>query len=412
MTDQAPAPRPGGRALAPDLARGVMLLSIALANVPWFLYGAQTSGVSAHRTGATGLDALWQTVAIIAIDGRSYPLFAFLFGYGIWQLYTRQRGSAPDDAPALRLLRSRHLWLIAFGALHAALLWYGDVLGAYGLIGLLVAGLFLRRASRTLAAWAAGLACLLGLAAAAVVVAGAVLPVQGADLPPGAVPQLAGITPYAESVLPRLQTWAVVTVGQGVLGLVVPIAVLVAIVCARHRVLEEPGAHRRLLVRTAVLGVAVGWAGAVPSALVHHGVWDLPEWAPILLNGFTGLFAALGYAALIALAAARIAALRGPGPFASALAAVGKRSLSCYLFQSAVFAPVLCAWGLGLGGVLAQWQAALLAFATWLVSVGLAAALDRAGRRGPAEWLLRLLAYRDGNPSPTPVAPRPSAGTG
>ncbi|WP_306368328.1 DUF418 domain-containing protein [Nocardiopsis sp. CC223A] len=405
MTDQALAPRSGGRALAPDLARGVMLLSIALANVPWFLYGAATSGVSAHRTGATGLDALWQTVAIVAIDGRSYPLFAFLFGYGIWQLYTRQRERAPDEASALRLLRSRHLWMIAFGAVHAALLWYGDVLGAYGLVGLLVAWLFLRRASRTLVAWAVGLACLLGLAAAAVTAAGALVPGQGSGLPSGAVPQLAEITPYAASVLPRLQTWAVVTVGQGVLGLVVPIAVLVAIVCARHRVLEDPGAHRPLLVRTAVLGIAAGWAGAVPSALVHHGLWDLPEWAPLLLNGFTGLFAALGYAALIALAAARIAAFRGPGPLAFALTAVGKRSLSCYLFQSVVFAPVLCAWGLGLGGVLTQWQAALLAVVTWSVSVGLATALERAGRRGPAEWLLRVLAYRDRNPSATPMAP-------
>ncbi|MFE6308372.1 DUF418 domain-containing protein [Nocardiopsis sp. NPDC057823] len=409
MADHAPAPRSGGRAPAPDLARGVMLLPIALANVPWFLYGAATSGVGAHRTVATGADALWQTVAIVAVDGRSYPLFAFLFGYGLWQLYARRRGRAPDGAPALRLLRSRHLWMIAFGAVHAALLWSGDVLGAYGLVGLVVTGLFLRRASGTLVAWAAGLACLLGLAAAAALVAAAVT-AHGPDPSPGAVPQLAGITPYAASVLPRLGMWAVVTVGQGLLGLVVPIAVLVAIVCARHRVLEEPGAHRPLLVRTAVIGIAVGWAGAVPSALVHHGVWDLPEWAPVMLNGFTGLFAGLGYAALIALVAARVTASREPGPLVSALTATGRRSLSCYLFQSAVFAPVLCAWGLGLGGVLTQWQAALLAVATWLVSVALAAALERAGRHGPAERLLRTLAR--GRTPAAPAEPVGSAGPG
>ncbi|CAL9470482.1 hypothetical protein SUDANB121_02840 [Nocardiopsis dassonvillei] len=402
MTDHAPAPPSGRRALAPDLARGVMLLSIALANVPWFLYGAQTSGVSAHRAGATGLDALWQTIAIIAVDGRSYPLFAFLFGYGIWQLYTRQRGRAPDEAPALRLLRSRHLWMLAFGAVHAALLWFGDILGAYGLVGLIVTWLFLRRTDRTLVAWAVGLACLLGLAAVATAVAGAL--VQGSGPASEALPQLAAVTPYADSVLPRLRMWAVVTVGQGVLGLVVPIAVLTAILCARHRVLEDPGAHRTLLVRTAVLGIAAGWLGAVPSVLVHHGVWDLPEWAPLLPGGFTGLFAALGYAALIALVAARIADSGGPGRIATALTAVGKRSLSCYLFQSVVFAPLLCAWGLGLGGVVTQWQAALLAVATWLASAVLAVALERAGRRGPAEWLLRVLAYRDRNPSATPVS--------
>jgi hypothetical protein len=46
------------RAVAPDLARGLMLLLIALANVPWYLYGAPTSPVSAHRTGATGPDTV------------------------------------------------------------------------------------------------------------------------------------------------------------------------------------------------------------------------------------------------------------------------------------------------------------------------------------------------------------------
>jgi uncharacterized membrane protein YeiB len=80
MTTPDDPSRPRERSLAPDLARGLMLLLIALANVPWFLYGAATSAVSAHRTGATGPDAVWQTIAITAIDGRSYPLFAFLFG--------------------------------------------------------------------------------------------------------------------------------------------------------------------------------------------------------------------------------------------------------------------------------------------------------------------------------------------
>lgn len=404
MTGHPLTPRPGERVLAPDLARGAMLLAIALANVPWFLYGTPTFGVSAHRPDATGPDALWQTVQTIAIDGRSYPLFAFLFGYGVWQLYTRQRRSGRDEASALRALRARQLWMIAFGAVHAALLWYGDVLGAYGLIGLVVTWLFLRRTNRTLVVWAVALTCLLALAAAALAVAGAVVPAQDPGPSPGALPQLAAITPYADSVLPRLGMWTVVTAGQGLLGLVVPVAVLTAIVCARYRVLEDPAAHRPLLVRTAVLGIALGWGGAVPTVLVHRGVWDLPEWAPLLLNGLTGLFAGLGYAALLALAAARIAASGGPGPLASALTAVGRRSLSCYLFQSVVFAPLLSAWGLGLGGVLTQWQAALLAFAAWLASVVLAVALERAGRRGPAEWLLRTLARGRASAAP-PVPP-------
>ncbi|GAA3655179.1 DUF418 domain-containing protein [Microbacterium marinilacus] len=391
-----------GRAVAPDVARGLMLLLIALANVSWFLYGHTTSSVNAHRVGTTGLDAVWQSVAIIAIDGRSYPLFAFLFGYGIWQLYTRQQALGRDERAARRLLQVRNLLLIVFGAVHAALLWYGDVLGAYGLIGLIVVWLFLRRADRTLWTWAIVLVSLLAAGAALGIVGGLTIPPEYVAMTEASLPQLAGISPYTASILPRLAFWAPLVVGQGVIGLVVPAAVLLAIVFARRRVLEAPWEHRTLLRRTAIVGVAVGWAGAVPELLVHHGAWDVPDWTAVMLQSVTGLFAALGYVALFALATA--GAGRAPGAIGRALAAVGKRSLSSYLLQSVIFAPVLCAWGLGLGGVLSPWQAALFAVAVWLVSVGVAMALERAGRRGPAEWLLRALAYGAGRSSATPVS--------
>lgn len=370
-----------------------MLLLIALANVPWFLYGAPTSGVTAHRAGATGPDAVWQTIAMISIDARVYPLFAFLFGYGIWQYYVSKQAAGRDEAAVRRLLRLRHGWLLAFGATHAALLWHGDVLGAYGLVGLLAVGLFLRRRDSTLLVWALGLAGVLACLSVLALAVGAFVPSVIGQVEVTA-PQLAKITPYLDSVLPRLRTWVPLTIGQGVLGLVVPISVLAGIGCARLRLLESPWNRRRLLARTAVVGIAAGWLGAVPTVLVHHGIGDLPEWAPIVLHGFTGLFAALGYAALITLLVARRSSERQAGRFARGLIAVGQRSLSCYLLQSLLFAVLLSAWGLGLGAVLAQWQAALLAVGVWLGSLAFAVALERDGRRGPAEWLLRALVDR------------------
>ncbi|CAM5244040.1 hypothetical protein SVIOM74S_02629 [Streptomyces violarus] len=66
---------------------------------------------------------------------------------------------------------------------------------------------------------------------------------------------------------------------------------------------------------------------------------------------------------------------------------------SCYLAHSLLFAPVLAAWGLGLGAHLGSTTMALFAFAVWLVTVAGAYALERAGRRGPAEAVLRRLMY-------------------
>ena len=83
------------------------------------------------------------------IDSRVYPMFAFLFGYGMVQLYRRQVGAGTPVKAARRLLQRRNLWLLVFGFVHAALLWYGDVLGAYGLAGLIMVALFFKRRDQT-----------------------------------------------------------------------------------------------------------------------------------------------------------------------------------------------------------------------------------------------------------------------
>ncbi|WP_106507487.1 hypothetical protein [Brachybacterium timonense] len=138
------------RALAPDLARGLMLALIALANVSWFVWGMPTTGASPHPEDGTVLDRLAQTVMIIAADGRSYPLFAFLFGYGMVQYYRARidRGLTPRTVRIQ--LRRRHWAMILLGLLHAALLFMGDILGAYGLIGLLLVWILFDRSTRTL----------------------------------------------------------------------------------------------------------------------------------------------------------------------------------------------------------------------------------------------------------------------
>lgn len=388
-----------GRAIAPDLARGAMLLLIAVANAPVYLWDETAGVTNAHPIDASLADRIVQSIAIIAIDSRTYPMFAFLFGYGIVQLYRRQLEAGADRARARRLLRRRHWWMLAFGAVHAGLLWMGDILGAYGLAGLLLTWLFLDRRDATLRVWAVVLTSLLVGFSILVGVAGALL----ATLPPETLlgPEEfslhgpAAEPDYGRSVLARLGFWAFLAPGQGVLGLVTPIAILVAFVAARHRVLEEPERHLRLLRRVAVWGIASGWIVGAVVAAQHAGLLGIPravDWLFFGVNALAGLACALGYVAVFGLVAAHLRGRR-TGAVSSALQAAGKRSLSCYLAQSVVFAPIMSAWGLGLGAQLSSWSIAVVAVATWLLTVLLAVLLERAGRRGPAEWALRRLAY-------------------
>jgi uncharacterized protein len=404
MTSATVIPRPAaltGRVVAPDLARGVMLLFIAVANAPFYLWGQPSGLTSAHPPGATGLDLVWQTISVIVIDGRSYPMFAFLFGYGIWQLYRRQAEQGVDQATARRLLRKRHLWMIAFGAVHALLLWMGDVIGAYGLAGLILAAIFLDRRDFALKLTAGILAGLTAMWAISALAAGVLLP---AVLPPGTFTMPSGEDVdflrftqaegnYVIAAALRIGLWFVVTAAQ-LLGFIIPIAILIALVAARAGVLERPEDHLPLLRRVAVGGIAIAWATGVVVALQNAGLLLPGEyaWAWMGFNTLAGLCGGLGYVAVFGLIAARVRE-RPPGVVRGALQALGKRSLSGYLAQSVVFAPLMSAWGLGLGTHLSSWSITLIAMATWLVTVVLAALLERAGKRGPAEWALRRLVY-------------------
>ncbi|GAA1102211.1 DUF418 domain-containing protein [Nocardiopsis composta] len=403
------------RALAPDLARGMMLLLIVASNTAFHLWAAEHGPSGWHPVDGTLLDRAVQFLMIVMLDLRAYPLFAFLFGYGMMQLLLRQKAHGTPERTAVRLLRRRGLWLIVFGFAHAALLMAGDIIGSYGLAGLLMVWLFIRRGDRTLLVAAGVFTALIWVPAATGlwdIAAHGLGGIPG----PGAEPSF---TAYAAeqadpltAAATRITTWGFVTLGGGLLSFGGFAMMLLGFWSARRRVLEEPHRHLPLLRWTAVLGITAGWLGGLPSALAHIGVLEaspgaLSDAGPLpALQDATGIFCGLGYVALFALVAHRLSARRR-GTASTAVAALGKRSLSGYLTHSLLFSPLLAAWGLGLGASLSSATMALFAFGVWLATVAGAYALERAGRPGPAEALLRRLIYG----RPAAAARRPGTGT-
>ena len=72
---------------APDVARGFMLLFIALANVPFWTAVTHVSAPS------DAVDTAWLWVRSLLIDSRAYPLFAMLFGFGLMTMINRRIAS-------------------------------------------------------------------------------------------------------------------------------------------------------------------------------------------------------------------------------------------------------------------------------------------------------------------------------
>ena len=330
--------RRGERALAPALARGAMLLFIALANAANVAFAGPPFDPDPH-----GFARVFNAVMAVFLDARAYPVFASLFGYGLVQLARRQEQAGGS---ASRVLLRRNGWLVLFGLVHATVLYYGDFLGAYGLVGIVATLALLRRSERfhriVLWLWAAQLVEVVVLAVV-VVIGWRSGPVGGVV---GARTASLAATSYPRSVLDRLTEWPVHT--ATVLGFIV--IVWLGIWAGRRRLLEEPAVHRRLLRIVAVVAGTVTVAGALPYAAIAAGwVHVTPGLMSILtvLQGASGEFGGPAWVAMFGLAAAH---LSREHPLVRSVAALGQRSLSGYLLQSIAWMTLLAPFGLGLAG--------------------------------------------------------------
>lgn len=372
------------RALAPDLARGFMLLFIALANAHVYLYAREqvNRGYPASESGADQVVAIFQ---LLFVDGRSYPMFSFLFGYGMVQLMRRQEARGADWTSIRALLRRRGWWMLAIGGVHGIMLWSGDIIGAYGVTALLWVGT-LRAKDRTLLRIAGGFLIVMALFGSAEGLA------PTGDSEVGQLPSVSEDNPLMAMFL-RTGEWFGLSIVS--LIMIVP-AALIGIWAGRRRILDEPERNRPFLATTAGWGLATAALGGLPLALLAAGIWA-PEQAIAAgliagtLNTVTGYAGGIGWAALIGLVAVRIGERRGP--ISSAVAAVGQRSMSCYLMQSVVFVAVFAPYTGGLGGTASLVATAMIAAGTWAVTVIFADVMRRSNYRGPAEKLLRRLTY-------------------
>lgn len=121
------------RIYALDVLRGVAVLGILLMNIPEFSMPQRYS--EAFRTNIYTVDFWVRAVVIIVFEGKMRALFSLLFGAGILLFILNKKTSA---GIITRLFYRRMFWLVLFGLADAhLLLWQGDVLYYYGVIGMI-----------------------------------------------------------------------------------------------------------------------------------------------------------------------------------------------------------------------------------------------------------------------------------
>lgn len=364
------------RAVALDALRGIALFGVLLVNLitafrvslfeHYFLPGA-ASGSPWDRAVARVLE--------VGIEHKAFILFSLLFGVGLAVQHerTRARGIAFTPYVARRLAM-----LLGIGVTHLVLIWNGDILTLYAVVGVLAAPL-LRLPVRALLP--------IGLLLV-------VLQVMPLGLP----------TPFAsQAAMQEHIDAARLAYGFGSFGDVLsfrvhelrPIAALLLWSVPRTLGLFLLGAcawrsgifrgERRALVRMlALIGIVAGGAAVwAASSGVDLGRWRevVGSWGAILL--------AFGYAATVLVAFERPRAAR----VLSVLAPLGRMALTSYLTQSIVLGFIFYGYGLGLFGRLGEARAAAIGIALYIAQAVLSALFLRRCRFGPVEWLWRSFTY-------------------
>lgn len=358
---------------AVDLIRTLALIGIAVVNLPFM--GLPLDAIirppAALPDRAAAMIVEWLFLA------KFFLLFSFIFG---WGMEIQSRSAMRAGASFERRFARRLLTLAVFGILHALLVFTGDILLLYALLGLLAWALK-GASNRTLVTLASALLPIAGLSIG-------VLAFSLADLSlPPPEPNLGGS--FAETIMTRVRDWPQTFISlvlfQGALALA---AFLVGIAAARTGFFDAGDSAAKRLIRATptlfVTGLAVNafyvfgsLAGETAPLLGLFAFCSLAVVGPILSAAYLGLILRL--------------ADRVSLPKFMVLA--GRNSLSSYVMQGILAGLIFGGYGFGLYDQIGHLLLIPLAIAIALISMALVAWMARSSGQAPLERLLRRITY-------------------
>jgi uncharacterized protein len=393
-----------------DVLRGLALLGVVIANV-WLWF----SGIAFRFPGyqqelrQISLDsAVFFGIAVL-VSGKAISTFSFLFGHGFAIQMLRARARARSVVP---VYARRLTLLLLIGVAHMVVLWYGDILTIYAVLGFILL-LFRNRADRTLLVWAAI------LVGAVPVLMGAVpwiLSGFGVALPQ---PNLTEIAQRNATTLAVFQGGRLAEIlrenlhqaGKFYLGRKAPQVLYLlglfvfGLFVGRRGVFEDVAAHRAVFRRIVAWGIPVGLTGSIAIAVLQATLApDVMLAQPPLALLITLLF----IASTVPLAAAYVSAvallLQNPA-FArrlSVFAPVGRMALTNYLTQTLVMLLIFYPYGAGLIGRTGPAIGLVIALGLFAVQMVWSQAWLTRFQFGPMEWVWRSLTY--GAPQPMMIS--------
>lgn len=397
-----------------DVLRGFALLGILLVNMAYFANPVQYAMLPHIAPTALDWGADW-LVRFLA-EGKFFSLFSFLFGLGFTIQMARAEAKGVRFIP--RYLRRAGVLLI-FGLLHGLLLWTGDILLYYAILGLLL--LFFRHMKFK---WVWTWLVVLALLPALFVAVGWMMMTLARQDPQAALAveesiaeqqqlfqtlgeQAAAIYRNGSYLEVTGQRWRDLQFMWFISLFMAPsifAMFLLGSIFGRKGYLHHPAEHVQLFRRLLLWGGLVGLVGNALYATVVINSTRIDTTLPMVLAGFGQAIGApllmLAYVSAITLG------MLNPTwqPRLLLLAPVGRMALTNYLLQSLVCTTIFYGYGLGFFGQMGAAVGFALTLLIYLLQIPWSHWWLARFQVGPVEWLWRTLTY--GQRQPFRVAAR------
>lgn len=381
-----------------DVLRGLALLGICMANLPEFsLYTFLQSEIR-DAMPSYEIDYITRYFIYIFIDGKFYTIFSLLFGIGFSIIIAN---ASKKGADGFKIFYRRMFVLLCFGFLHLMLVWSGDILMLYALMGMLLP-LFMKLKDKALLCWAFFFLIFpvvldtfceaIGLSLSA-----PFLGLQNYYCEKFGITDdnfaywLRDATEYKE-VLKFLimgaceRMWEFVDGNRyfKVLGLF-----LVGYYIGRHKFFASLSNYKSYLVGIARWGIMAGIPLSVLyawSAMNGHpwgrGLHGLIYFISVYLTSF-------GYISIACLLYLK----NEKGGIWRILALPGRMALSNYIFQSLAGILIFYGLGFGYGASVSIFNVEILAVTIFIYEIMFSYVWLSAYRFGPLEWIWRCLTY-------------------
>ena len=382
----------GDRFTEIDALRGFALFGILLANLPVWIGIPFAGERTAELMGAVTPQ---QFVAVFngVLDGKFYTIFSALFGLGFSLQLERLEARGANGR---RIFLRRMVVLLGFGLIHICLIWPGDILMLYALMGFTLP-LFRPLSDRALLAMSATLIFLLpallvwlvnsqhpGWAepmrdwAMSIYVSAGGTAISGSDyfndLATGGIAELMprAASEWAFGIVGRIEDWRFLKV----LG-----TMLLGMWAGRKLLRGNLIGNRQLLWRVLWVGLAIG----VPSNIVY--AQQMPHqqshWSSLVGTAPLGL----AYAAAFLLAIPSLPRVK------RVLADFGRMALTNYIATSVVMGLIFYGFGLGMMGTLKVPETYAIGLIFFVVMLFWSRWWLIWQKQGPLERLWRRLTY-------------------